>query len=568
MPGPTPEQLLAINAMLQQGLQQDQAAQQQVSLPVTIQNASIGVDPNALTRNLTLEGTLTAATQGLDQLVMKTAAGEVVLKVQQNMDQQLLNLLPSRVTLQLRPGPDGLQAVLVVGNKPLQPDKPVESATSGTSVARSQTLTAEIPKINQIHQALVLPSSLFSSQSPEQFLASLTDHVQAKAQAAVLQSQAQLLNPQSQAKQVPNFFTGLLQKLGFTPPPMAANEAHSPLLEYAPGLPPSVASKAFAGATPAQLAAVMSDMPKPTAIKILGVATPEEVLKNRAALAAAADDGVEIAIVRGNTPSGQPVLSIGDKLIAVQGGKNWPVGMELKVSMGPQAGLIVDANGEPLDAQAWTGLREALVALAANSQASVADLARIRIPQPASTQLPGALLFFLAALQKGHAGWLGDETMRQLKSLNKEELIQKIEEQWRRQINQSAEGPGGEWRGVSIPLFDNEKMQLMKLYIYNPPGQDKQKRKSDPNWARRFLIDITLSRLGPVQFDGLVHHRRLELVVRTDRALNQELRSELVKHFQRTLEEVRYTGTLVFNAQRAGWVDIRETSAERIQKNM
>src|SRR5262249_7362457 len=148
------------------------AAALKLAFPVTIQNASIGIDPNTVSRLLVLEGT--ALANGLDQVLVKTAAGDVMLKVQQTQEQQLLNLLPSRVTVQLKPGPDGLQAVLVVGNRAVLPDKPIDSLSSSTSIAGpAQTLAAEIPKMNQIYQSLILPSSLLSSQTPEQFLKSL-----------------------------------------------------------------------------------------------------------------------------------------------------------------------------------------------------------------------------------------------------------------------------------------------------------------------------------------------------------------------------------------------------------
>jgi hypothetical protein len=536
MAGPTPEQLLALNAMLQQNLQQDAAALK-LSFSATIQTASIGIDPAAISRLLVLEGT--ALAHGLDQILVKTAAGEVVLKVQQAQEQQLLNLLPSRVTVQMRPGPDGLQAVLVVGNRAVMPDKPVESL-SGTSMASpNQTLAAEIPKMNQIHQALILPSSLFSSQTPEQFLRSLLAHAEAKEKPGA--------RPSATPGQ-PGMLNAVFEKLGFSTQSenvKAALDLYSPpkgSQANVPTLPPP-----------------LSQQPQATAIKILGVITPGMALPQ--------EDGVEIAVVRGNTPSGQPVLSVGDKLIAVQGGKNWPVGMELKVSMGSQAGFVVTEDLDGFDLRGWSGLRMAIEALAAQSPGLVADLARTRLPQPQSQQLPGALLFFMSAMQRGIPGWLGEEFIEQLKRMGKEDLIRKVTEQWREQMGRECEGPGGQWRGISVPLFDQARMQHMRLYIYDPPDQRK-KKKDDPNWARRFLIDMELSRLGAVQLDGLVHKQRLEVVVRTQRALESDFKKDLVERFLKTLEEVRYSGDLRFTANKLGWVDIKEKSSTRFLKEM
>jgi hypothetical protein len=64
-----------------------------------------------------------------------------------------------------------------------------------------------------------------------------------------------------------------------------------------------------------------------------------------------------------------------------------------------------------------------------------------------------------------------------------------------------------------------------------------------------------------VQLDGLVHKRRLELVVRTQRALDPDLRKDLMDRFMRTLEEVRYGGDLRFAANKMGWVEIKEKAS-------
>ncbi|MBI3420011.1 MAG: hypothetical protein HY053_07770 [Proteobacteria bacterium] len=554
MAGPTPEQMQAANAALQQTLQsmqQENAAVTQRSFPVTIQNSALSTDPATLTRALVLEGTAVGA--GLDQLIMRTAQGEVVLKVQQLQEQELLNLLPSRVTLQLRPGPDGLQAVLVVGNKPVTPDKPVDSLSAGTASASNQTFTPEIPKINQIYQALVLPSSLFAARTMEELLRLLT----AKPAPQVPAQGKASAPPPNQAQ---TLLGAVMQKLGFT----VENRNAQTAMNMMPALPSGLSSPSVGSAGPA-----LPNLPQITAIKILGVITPEVKTPGVVPpfIPVTEDENTSIAMVRGNTPSGNPILSLGDRLVAVQGGRNWPVGTQVKVMIGPGAGLVLEDGGAP-EAKNWAGLRQALEVLAAQSPGLLADVARLRLPNAAASQLPGALLFLFAALQKGAPAWLGEEFTQKLKELGKEELIRQITDQWRAQINQSAEGPGGEWRGMAIPIFDQEKMQVLRFYVYDPPGERGKNRKRDPNHARRFVMDLELSRLGPIQLDGLVHKKRLDLVVRTAHAFEAALRNELTTHFNRTLEEVRYTGQLNFAANRMGWVEIREKPEKHLLKEV
>jgi hypothetical protein len=615
MAGPTPEQVLAVNALLQQAMHNIETANQaaaQVSIPVSVQNSNIGLNLAQLTRALTLEGTATIA-GNLDQVLVRTAAGNVVLQVQQQMDRELLNMLPSRVTVQLRPGPEGLVATLVVGNKAaVQAEKPVNSLASGTALSGNQTLTAQIPKINQINQALVLPSSLFSSHTPEEFLAQLNNQVQGRTLPAET-------GPAPNSAQ--NFVSSILQKLGINaeappvkpaaqlpnvipqnipaptdkpipvpgaPLPNVPVNVSTPALPNTPSLPSQViipsATVVLAPNThpnapqvplplpqqgfpiPGSPLPALALAPQTTVIKVIAVIPPQTQPSTSTASSSSTpavpvtttpdDDDTQIAIVRGNTPSGQPVLSVGDKFVAVQGARNWPVGMQLKVLIGPAAGLITENFDQ--DVRSFPALRQLLESMASLSPALYNDVARLKMPQASPQQLPGALLFLLSALNKGAPEWLGSEVSDKLKEFGKEQLLRTVSEQWRAQMNQEAEGPGGQWRGMTIPLFHDERMHNVRFYVYDPPDQRGRNAKRDPNLARRFLIDFNLTRLGSVQLDGLVHKKRLDLVVRTDRALESALREELVANFRRTLEEVRFMGDLRFATNRTGWVDIKD----------
>ncbi len=503
----TPDQLAAANAILQQAQKGSQEAAQ-YSFPVSIQNASISINPSTLLRPVTLEGT--AVLQGLDQLVMRTAMGEMLLKVQQMQNQDIANLLPARVFLQIRPGLQGLAAVLVVGGKTLMPEKPIESSASGSSMsAFSQTQTAEIPKIGKVHPALVLPSSLFSPHAPEKFI---------KTAAAKSHANIGMLNMNA---------------------PEIEAARKTPEIIKRPDAPPAGRQQQ---AAPTSAAAA----PQATSIKILGILAPNSTPP--------AIPNSEVAIVLGNMPSGQPVLSVGGQMVAVQGAQNWPVNTRLLISMGPLAGLVVDRPPEVMDDGAWTGLRQALAAFAAQSPAAFAEFAQARLPQPKPAQLAGALLFFFEALKGNPVQWLGEDFVRRLRDLGKDDLVKTIQEQWKEHASRDCEGPGGPWRGLSVPLFEQDRMHLFRFYIYDPHERNGKPR--DPNLARRFVIDVSLSRLGPVQLDGLVHRKKLDLVVRTDRPFAAGLRAELLTHFQRALEEVRYDGSLAFSANRMGWVTI------------
>ena len=63
-----------------------------------------------------------------------------------------------------------------------------------------------------------------------------------------------------------------------------------------------------------------------------------------------------------------------------------------------------------------------------------------------------------------------------------------------------------------------------------------------------FLLDVELSRLGPLQFDGLVRGKRLDLMLRTQRPLDPAMRQEIAEIFQTAQQATGYAGQLFFQA--------------------
>jgi hypothetical protein len=175
--------------------------------------------------------------------------------------------------------------------------------------------------------------------------------------------------------------------------------------------------------------------------------------------------------------------------------------------------------------------------------------------------MPGALLFLFAALQKNSFNrWLGDEVSEKLKDLGRRDLLQKLEDEGF--ARQPVRDPyGNEWLKLTVPWYAEDKLNAFRFYIHQN-RHEKTRDKNDEAYARRFLIDMALSRLGPVQLEGLVRKKKIELALRTDAPLPETLRNELRVAFHQTMEEVRYTGELRFQAHKSGWVELREEKKE------
>lgn len=553
-----PDQLQAIVALLQQGtINADEAVVR--SIPSTV----LTLPFDNPTRNLLLEGTAFQAK--LDQILIKTGQGDIFLKPQNLKDMALLENLPARVSVQLRPGPNGLEAALVVGTKNADPHKPAERSYSagGALAGASQTLTAEIPKVGQVFQVTVLPSSLFST------LGYGGQKNTGGAYNTPLQNtggtMAQTISPSNAGAEKIPAPTGALPN-NSTAPVALPHEGEAVLALDAARLQNNQ------GAGKNESEKNIGTPPQSTTLKIVKVITPDQAepatLQQQASGTENDGDAV-VATVRGQTPSGQPLLSVGDNILAVRSNKNWPVGTKLQINLGAGAELtIIKDLSNP--ALSWEGLQQTLDLLAQQNPAAFKELMRMRLPQPSAQQLPGTLLFLLNAFQKNNIlAWLGPDIEDKLIGFDRLSLLKKMKEEWQNNQYDAHDDTTGAWRGMNVPLFDDGRMQMFRFYIQSHSQRKKEKERSDGHdFARRFLIDMALSRLGPVQLDGLVHKKRLELVVRTDTPLPETLRSDLRAHYIHALEEVRYSGELRFQANKIGWVPLQPAGKQPLSRNV
>ena len=62
------------------------------------------------------------------------------------------------------------------------------------------------------------------------------------------------------------------------------------------------------------------------------------------------------------------------------------------------------------------------------------------------------------------------------------------------------------------------------------------------------MVETELTRIGPIQIDGLAKATRLDLILRTRDALPAEAQNEIDRLFQSAAAEGRFTGSIAFQA--------------------
>lgn len=209
----------------------------------------------------------------------------------------------------------------------------------------------------------------------------------------------------------------------------------------------------------------------------------------------------------------------------------------------------------------WPALNEAVEALEHAAPNVALQMLHTALPRP-DANLAANLMFFLAALRGGDLrSWLGDAPSRSLQKISPA-LSTRLRDDLRQISNLADDAPGSDWRTVLVPFHSGERLDQIRLLTRR---QDQEEEKdSDGGPGTRFVVDITLSRLGHIQLDGLVDpgHRRLDMVVRSDTRLPAAVQNDIRRLYEEAGEITGYRGGVGFQAQPAGFVEIAPPPVE------
>lgn len=183
------------------------------------------------------------------------------------------------------------------------------------------------------------------------------------------------------------------------------------------------------------------------------------------------------------------------------------------------------------------------------------------LPNPASpTQLGPAALFFLAAARGADlASWLGDKNMDMLRQQNfRSNLLSRLKSENSNVNRAVTETIAQEWRAAPLPLYYQGEVQKIMLY-YKQSHADKE--SDDPekgSMQTRFLFDLSLTRMGDIQIDGLMKDKRLDLMIRSENPFSQPMQQKMRQAFAGVLQETEIYGELHFQGSLKHWVNVLE----------
>ena len=193
----------------------------------------------------------------------------------------------------------------------------------------------------------------------------------------------------------------------------------------------------------------------------------------------------------------------------------------------------------------WSSLREALDAAERTTPGAAQQLLGTTVPRPGPAFAAG-ILFFIAALRAGDVrSWLGNNVTGALERGGHGEILTRIGEEFLQIGRLASEPQSNGWQTVLFPVFDGERLQQIRMYMRRYGGKASDGDESQSGGSR-FVVEADLSRIGPIQLDGLVRKKQLDLILRTRNPLPEPMRSEITAIFADALTTTDLAGTVSF----------------------
>jgi hypothetical protein len=258
------------------------------------------------------------------------------------------------------------------------------------------------------------------------------------------------------------------------------------------------------------------------------------------------------AVVAPNSNGGRPLLQTNLGLVALDTSIELPPGSHVELeTVGPPV------LPPPLDPSAklpgttpptnWPAFDEAMETLRQTDPAAAQQLA-LRVPQ-IGPRLGPALLAMTSAIQSGNVrGWIGEGPAKGLEKAGRKDLLAGIKDNLGEMRSPaSLPAAGGEWLTMMIPMMFGGEIERIRMTVRRPPEDEKAASAREED-GTRFLVDVDMSRLGALQLDGLVKRKskRFDLIVRSQRPLDDDLRRQISGIFGRSLEGLNMVGGATF----------------------
>jgi hypothetical protein len=179
------------------------------------------------------------------------------------------------------------------------------------------------------------------------------------------------------------------------------------------------------------------------------------------------------------------------------------------------------------------------------------------LPNPGNPSNFGpALMLFAAALKSGDLqSWLGDKKLQMVQKLGKESLLSRLSGE-SSSLSSSNDATATEWKSFPVPMLWQNEISKVMLHVRKEPSEQEQQ---EGEGHTRFVMDLSLTRMGEVQLDGLVRGKQLDLIVRTQIAVSYSMQDAMRLAYAKALDGTDIYGEIGFQAGRDNWETVLKT---------
>jgi hypothetical protein len=176
------------------------------------------------------------------------------------------------------------------------------------------------------------------------------------------------------------------------------------------------------------------------------------------------------------------------------------------------------------------------------------------IPSPANPSNFGpTIMLFAAALKSGDLqGWLGEKKLEMIQKLGKQSILSRLSGETA-SLSTNNDAASTEWKSFPIPLLWQNEISKLMFHVRKEPSENEQ---DNPEGGSRFVMDLSLTRMGEVQLDGMVRGKRLDLIVRTQLPISPIMQDAMYTAYSRALDGTDIYGEIGFQSDVKNWENI------------
>lgn len=251
------------------------------------------------------------------------------------------------------------------------------------------------------------------------------------------------------------------------------------------------------------------------------------------------------ATIVGRTPTGQGIVDTPAGRLAVPLPPEFaaaPVGMRLTldvVAWRAAVAVSAPATSRAIETAAARPVIDAVDAIARVTHGRVDPQEALPRPGP---RLAQQLADMAAALVTGDvAEWLGKPAVEALERRGQGELVRRLEHDLYDAARAAPQTP--DWRSLILPFVVGDTLRPLRLYV-----RQRHERTRDKLQGTRFVVECDHDEHGALQLDGLVHGKRIDLILRSHAQLADAMRGDLTALFGDACGVMGYAGTIEFQA--------------------